>query len=71
MKNKIIAFFKRKVQRVKDLYYFKHTLEGNEFHQSLDFDVSLWGDMTKEEKRAYEYDLIKRRNLAHEMDLEK
>jgi len=71
MKNKIITFLKRKLQRVKDLYYFKHTLKGNEFHQSLNFDVDSWGNMTDEEKRTYEYNLIKRRNLAHQMDLEK
>lgn len=41
----------------------------DEFDKSLDLDCTLMSTMTDEEWESYQFDLIKRRNAAHEKDL--
>lgn len=41
----------------------------DEFHSSLDMDIVAMYNMTEAEREAYIWDLVKRRNIAHERDL--
>lgn len=42
----------------------------NEFHNSLDMDVRSMYDMNTEDRQRYIADLIRRRNIAHERDID-
>ena len=41
----------------------------DEFHSSLNMDVVAMHNMTEAERTTYQWDLIRRRNIAHERDL--
>jgi len=42
----------------------------DEFHPSLNSDFRIMLGMTKEEREAYQLDLVKRRDIAHRRDIE-
>jgi len=63
--------FQKITQEIKDKYYFWFVIEKNEFDKSLDFDIDEYAKLkNEEEKLQFQYDLMKRRNRAHELDLE-
>jgi len=51
------------------LIWHKLWLRKNEFHPSLSYDISAVEHMDAADKEQYTQDLIKRRNAAHEKDL--
>ncbi len=48
------------------LWWNKLWIRKDEFHPSLNFDGEAYFEMNEEEKQAYMFDLVKRRNIAHE-----
>jgi len=52
------------------LCWYKLWIRKNEFHKSLDIDPNALTEMTREEREEYMNDLVKRRNIAHERDLD-
>ena len=56
--------------RVK-IFWNRLWIRRDEFHKSLDLDFDIIKDMTTEERQAYHLDLAKRRQIAHQRDLER
>jgi hypothetical protein len=48
-------------------FWFKFIIKENEFHKTLDINMDFILGKTREEKYKYFKDLIRKRNLAHEM----
>ena len=40
----------------------------DEFDKSLDMDIDKYSKLSKEEKVNYQHELVRKRNLAHELD---
>jgi len=55
------------------LRHFWRTLyiRRDEFHISLEFDIEYYELLDKQEKEEYSLDLMKRRQIAHERDLDR
>jgi len=53
------------------LFWNSLFIREDEFHTSLDMDAFVMLDMNKEDKSKYIRDLCKRRDIAHNRDLEK
>jgi len=58
------------LKKIKNKFWFKQILKSNEFDKKLDFNIDAYSKMTDEEKTAYSMELIRKRNLAHNLDLE-
>lgn len=79
----MIRFTKRMVRRAVNAveFYFerrrqlaryemiKDHIPDDEFDRSLDMDIDIMAVMTKEEQREYTYNLIRRRNRAHDRSI--
>lgn len=52
------------------LIWYKLWIREDEFYQSLDIDFNAICDMNKKELSEYLNDLTKRRQIAHERDLD-
>ena len=52
------------------LWWYRLWLRKDEFHNSLTMDTAALKEMTPEEQKEYCDDLAKRRQLAHERDLD-
>jgi hypothetical protein len=59
------------LKKIKDRFWFKYILKNDEFNKKLDFDTDAYSKMTDAEKTTYSMELIRKRNLAHNLDLEK
>jgi len=53
------------------LFWNRLWIRKGEFHKSLNFNGDMYFKMIEEEQEKYEEDLIKRRHIAHEKDLER
>ena len=53
------------------LFWNKLWVRKNEFHSSLDIDGDAIVDMDHKEFDEYMNDLVRRRNIAHERDINK
>jgi hypothetical protein len=62
-------WFKKKIEDFKNWYWFRFIIKKNEFDSSLDLDHRKMVGKTKEEQNKYMMDLIKKRNLAHELEM--
>lgn len=51
------------------LWWARLYVRKDEFHYSLDLDHEALMTMKEEERQKYQEDLIRRRNVAHEMGL--
>jgi hypothetical protein len=51
--------------------WFKYYLRGNEFHKSLGFESEKYYKMDEVKKKAYADDLMRRRELAHKLDIKR
>lgn len=70
MKQFIKKQFSKIVTKIKNWYWFTFEIKGDEFHKSLDFDIDRYAKCkTKEERLQYQLELVKKRNLAHELDM--
>jgi hypothetical protein len=56
-------------KKIKDWVWFKFIIKENEFHKSLDLNAFKMENMSKEEREKYLENLIKKRDLAHELDI--
>lgn len=52
------------------LFWDRLWIRKDEFHASLDMNVRACFDMNEKDRNEYIIDLIRRRNIAHERDLE-
>lgn len=52
------------------LWWSRLWIRKDEFHSSLSLDTSAMQEMTKDELAAYLRDIVRRRNIAHDRDLE-
>ena len=52
-------------------FWYSLWIRRNEFHKSLEMDIEYYELLDKSEREKYAFDLMKRRNIAHERDLEK
>ena len=57
--------------KIKNKIWFKVKLKSNEFDSSLSMDIDKYSQMNDKEKREYDNELVRKRNLAHNLDLEK
>ena len=55
--------------KFKNFVFFNVFLHKNEFHNSLSLDIDSYGKMNKEEKIAYDNELARKRQIAHNLDL--
>lgn len=51
------------------LWWHRLFIRKDEFHRSLDMDTDAMVRMTEAEQKEYRWDLVRRRNIAHERDL--
>ena len=56
--------------KIKNKIWFKAKLKSNEFNHSLSMDIDKYGKMNDKEKEEYDNGLVRKRNLAHNLDLE-
>ncbi|QQR64683.1 hypothetical protein IPH92_03925 [Candidatus Kaiserbacteria bacterium] len=52
------------------LWWSRLWIRKDEFHSSLSLDTSAMIEMTKDELAVYLRDIVRRRNIAHNRDLE-
>ena len=57
-------------KKVKNKFWFKVDLKGNEFNRKLDLDIDKYSNLSTKGKEEYMMELIRKRNLAHNLDLE-
>jgi len=63
---------KRKIlNRGIKLFWNKLWVRKDEFHSSLDIDPKAISSMNHKEQEKYMNDLVRRRNIAHERDINK
>ena len=53
------------------LWWNKFFIRKDEFHKSLNMDINAMLEMSKAEQESYIQDLVRRRNIAHERDINK
>ena len=52
------------------LFWNRLWIRKDEFHSSLEMDARAMLEMDKEERKKYINDLVKRRQIAHDRDME-
>ncbi len=53
------------------LWWYRLWIRKDEFHKSLDSDPLAMMEMTPDERRKYDLDRIRRRQIAHHRDMER
>ena len=56
-------------QKIKNWYWFTFKIKKDEFHKSLDLSHVEMLKLNKEDREKYIMNIVKKRNLAHEMDI--
>lgn len=56
-------------KKIKNWFWFNFIIKENEFDKSLNLNGFKMVNMSREDRKKYLENLIKRRNLAHELDL--
>jgi len=59
---------KKMIKKINNWYWFKFKIKNNEFHHSMDYDISKLSKLSKEEQEKEVLGMIKKKNLAHELD---
>lgn len=67
---KSVKFIANIYYKIK-LFWNRLWIRKNEFRKSLEFDIEVFELMDKKEKELYILDLIRRRNIAHNIDIKK
>ncbi len=53
------------------LQWYRLWVREDEAHQSLDMDILALLDMNPQQREAYMWDLVRRRQISHERDIER
>ncbi len=59
---------KKMIKKINNWYWFKFKIKNNEFLNSMDYDISKLSKLSKEEQEKEVLEMIKKKNLAHELD---
>jgi len=51
--------------------WFKLKLNSNEFNEILNLDIKKYSSLNYDKRRKYRSNLIRKRNIAHELDNER
>jgi len=51
--------------------WFKLRLSSNEFNKALDLDIKKYSSLNYNKRMKYQFNLIKKRNIAHKLDNER